>query len=394
VQAVDCAILVVVPEVAMQFSRRQILHLAVGGAAIPVASPIARAQTYPTKPVRIVDPVAAGGSNDVTARLIGQWLSEHLGQQFLIENRPGGAGNIGTEAVVRAPADGYTLLLAASTAAINATLFEKLPFNFIRDIAPVASIVRVPQVMQVNPSLPVTTVPEFIAYAKSNPGKIAMGSGGNGSPAHVAGELFKMLTGTNMTHVPYRGAAPAVTDLLGGQIQVTFTEMATSIGFIRTAGKLRALAVTTATRSEALPDIPTLSSFLPGFEASQWIGLVAPEDTPAEIIDKLNREINAARRWLAEVCPCRYAKTSSNTGNKGDATWKMSRRDADLSVVWQRLVRPLVARLLVTRCPLSRRDASGASIMSPFRWRTPLQCSLSIGRSAAIQRQHILARGN
>jgi tripartite-type tricarboxylate transporter receptor subunit TctC len=277
----------------MQFSRRQILHLAVGGAAIPVASPIARAQTYPTKPVRIVVPVAAGGSNDVTARLIGQWLSEHLGQQFLIENRPGGGGNIGTEAVVRAPADGYTLLLAASTAAINATLFEKLPFNFIRDIAPVASIVRIPQVMQVNPSLPVTTVPEFIAYAKSNPGEIAMGSGGNGSPAHVAGELFKMLTGTNMTHVPYRGAAPAVTDLLGGQIQVTFTEMATSIGFIRT-GKLRALAVTTATRSEALPDIPTLSSFLPGFEASQWIGLVAPKDTPAEIIDKLNREINAA----------------------------------------------------------------------------------------------------
>jgi tripartite-type tricarboxylate transporter receptor subunit TctC len=200
------------------FPRRRFLALAAGAAALPAVSRIAIAQAYPTKPVRIVVPVAAGGSNDVTARLIGQWLSEHLGQQFLVENRPGGGTNIGTEVVVRALADGYTLLLASSTAAINATLFEKLSFNFIRDVAPVASIVRIPQVMQVNPSLPVTTVPEFIAYAKSNPGKIAMGSGGNGSPAHVAGELFKMVTGVNMTHVPYRGAAPAVTDLLGGQV--------------------------------------------------------------------------------------------------------------------------------------------------------------------------------
>src|SRR6185369_16451842 len=216
----------------------------------------------------------------------------HLGQQFFIENRPGAGTNLGTEAAVRAPADGYTLLIAGSNAAINPTLFQTLSFNFIRDTAPIASIVRVPQLMQVNPSLPVQTVPEFIAYAKANPGKIAMGSGGNGSPAHVIGEYFKLMTGTDLTHVPYRGAAPAVTDLLGGQIQVAFTEMATSLGYIR-AGNLRALAVTTAARSAALPDVPTLSEFIPGFEASQWVGLVAPKDTPPAIIGKLNVEINA-----------------------------------------------------------------------------------------------------
>jgi len=242
--------------------------------------------------VRIVVPVAAGGLNDVTGRLIGQWLSERLGQQFVVENRPGAGTNLGTEAALRAAADGYTLLIAGSSAAINATLFETLSFNFVRDTAPIASIVRVPQIMQVNPSLPARSVTEFIAYAKANPGKIAMGSGGNGSPAHVIGEYVKLMTGTDLTHVPYRGAAPAVTDLLGGQIQVTFTEMATSLGYIR-AGKLRALAVTTATRSQALPDIPALGEFLPGFEASQWIGLVAPRDTPPDIIGKLNSEINA-----------------------------------------------------------------------------------------------------
>ena len=233
------------------------------------------------------------GANDVTARLITQWLSEHLGQQFFIENRPGAGSNIGTEAVIRASADGYTLLIASSSAAINATLFQTLNFNFIRDITPIASIVRVPQVMQVNPSLPVQNVPEFIAYAKANPGKIAMGSGSNGSPAHVIGEYFKLVTGADLTHVPYRGAAPAVTDLLGGQIQVAFTEMATSLGHIK-SGRLRALAVTTAARSEALPDIPTLSEFIPGFEASQWVGLVGPKDTAAAIIEKLNAEINVA----------------------------------------------------------------------------------------------------
>ncbi len=276
----------------MKLPRRRFLYLAAGAAALPAVSRIARAQAFPTRPARIIVPFAPGGANDITARLIGQWLAERLGQQFLIENRPGGGSNIGIEAVVRAPADGYTLLVVGSTAAINATLFEKLNYNFIRDLAPVASIVRLPHVMQVNPSLPVTTVPEFIAYAKANPGKISMGSGGNGSPAHVTGELFKMMTGVNLVHVPYRGGGPALTDLLGGQIQVTFVDMAASIEFIR-AGKLRALAVTTATRSEALPDIPTVGDFVPGFEASQWVGLSAPTNAPSEIVGKLNAEINA-----------------------------------------------------------------------------------------------------
>src|SRR5436309_15185647 len=277
----------------MQLPRRQFLRLATCAAALPAASQIAAAQAYPTRSVRVVVPVAAGGLNDVTGRLISQFLSEHLGQQFFIENRPGAGTNIGTEAVIRGSADGYTLLIAGSSAAINATLFETLNFNFIRDTAPIASIVHVPQLMQVTPSLPVKSVPEFIAYAKANPGKIAMGSGGNGSPAHVIGEYFKLMTGTDLTHVPYRGAAPAVTDLLGGQIQVAFTEMATSLGHVR-SGQLRALAVTTAARTQALPDIPTLSEFIPGFEASQWVGLVAPKDTPLAIIEKLNSEINAA----------------------------------------------------------------------------------------------------
>jgi tripartite-type tricarboxylate transporter receptor subunit TctC len=275
----------------MKLPRRNFLHLAAGAAALPAVSRIAWAQAYPTRPVHIVVPFAPGGVNDITARLIGQWLSERLGQQFIIENRPGGGGNIGIEAVGRSAADGYTLLVVGTTAAINATLFEKLNYNFIRDIAPVASIHRVPHVMQVNPSLPVATVPEFIAHAKANPGKISMGSGGNGSPAHVTGELFKMMTGVNLTHVPYRGAGPAITDLLGGQIQVTFTDMAASIEYIR-AGRLRALAVTTPMRSEALPDIPTVGDFVSGFEASQWVGLCAPKNTPPEIIGKLNAEIN------------------------------------------------------------------------------------------------------
>jgi tripartite-type tricarboxylate transporter receptor subunit TctC len=277
----------------MKLPRRRFLRLAACAAALPAAPQPARAQAYPARSVRIVVPVAAGGANDVTGRLISQWLSEHLGQQFFVENRPGAGTNVGTEAVIRASPDGYTLLIAGSNAAINATLFGSLNFNFIRDTTPIASIVRVPQIMQVNPALPVQSVPEFIAYAKANPGKIAMGSGGNGSPAHIIGEYFKLMTGTDLTHIPYRGAAPAVTDLLGGQIQVAFTEMATSLGHIK-AGKLRALAVTTATRSEALPDTPTLGELIPGFEASQWIGLVAPKDTPTTIIEKLNTEINAA----------------------------------------------------------------------------------------------------
>ena len=277
----------------MKPNRRKFLKMAAYAAAFPVAAPTARAQSYPSRPVRVVVPVAAGGANDVTGRIIAQWLSERLGQQFVIENRPGAGTNVGTEAVIRSPADGYTLLISGSNAAINPSLFKALNFNFIRDTAPIGSIVRVPQLMQVNPSVPANTVPEFIAHAKANPGKIAMGSGGNGSPAHVIGEYFKLMTGTDLTHVPYRGAAPAVTDLIGGQIQVAFTEMATSLGHVK-AGKLRALAVTTTARTEALPDVPTLSDFIPGFEASQWVGLVGPKNTPPAIIERLNTEINAA----------------------------------------------------------------------------------------------------
>jgi tripartite-type tricarboxylate transporter receptor subunit TctC len=273
--------------------RRRFLHLAAGAAALPAVSRMARAQAYPTRPVRVIVGYAAGGTYDILARLIGQWLSERLGQPFVIENRPGAASNIAAEAVVRATADGYTLLLAGPANAINATLYDKLSFNFIRDIVPVAGITREPLVMEVHPSLPTKTVPEFIAYAKSNPGKINMASPGNGSSGHVAGELFKMMTGVNMVHVPYRGAAPALTDLLGGQVQGYFGAAPASIEYIR-SGKLRALAVTTAARSEAMPEIPTVGEFVPGYEASAWYGVGAPKNTLPEIIDNLNREINAA----------------------------------------------------------------------------------------------------
>ena len=277
----------------MKLPRRKFLHLAAGAAALPAVSRVAWAQAYPTRPVRIIVGLPPGGATDIVARLIGQWLSERLGQPFVIENRPGAGTNIGTEAVVRAPPDGYTLLLVGRRNAINATLYDKLNFNFIRDIAPVAGIIRVPLVMVVNPSVPAKTVPEFIAYAKANPGKINMASAGIGTPGHVAGELFKMMAGVDMVHVPYRGAAPALTDLLGGQVQVMFGTTVSSIEHIR-AGKLRALAVTTATRSEALPDIPTVGEFVPGYEASAVFGIGAPRNTPAEIVDKLNKEINAA----------------------------------------------------------------------------------------------------
>jgi tripartite-type tricarboxylate transporter receptor subunit TctC len=260
---------------------------------LPAASRIARAQVYPTRPVRLIVGFAAGGGADITARLMGQSLSERLGQQFIVENRTGAGGNIGTEAVVKAPPDGYTLLLVTVANAINATLYEKLNFNFIRDIAPVASIDRVPNVMEVHPSFPAKTIPEFVAYAKANPGKINMASAGNGSSQHIAGELFKMIAGVNLLHLPYRGGAPALTDLIGGQVQVMFDTMQSSIEYIR-AGKLRPLAVTTATRSAALPDIPTVGDYLPGYEASSFHGIGAPKKTPTEIIDKLNREINSA----------------------------------------------------------------------------------------------------
>jgi tripartite-type tricarboxylate transporter receptor subunit TctC len=278
---------------ATRLLRRRFLHLAAGAAALPAVSRIARAQTYPARPVRFVVGWPAGGVADIFARLIGQWLSERLGQPIVIENRPGAGGNIGTEAVVHAPPDGYTLLLVGLWNAIGATLYDKLNFNFIRDITPVAGIASMPNVMEVNPSFPAKTVPELITYAKANPGKINMASGGTGGPNHMFGELFKMMTGVNVLHVPYRGEALALTDLLGGQVQLQFGSVPASIEYIK-AGRLRALAVTTAVRSEALPDIPTVGDFVPGYEATNWTGIGAPRGTPPEVIATLNREVNAA----------------------------------------------------------------------------------------------------
>ena len=277
----------------MKLPRRNFLHLAAGAAALSAVSRIAWAQAYPTRPVRIIVGIPAGSATDIAARLMGQRLSERLGQPFVIENRPGAGGNVGTEVVVRSAPDGYTLLMVNGANAISATLYEKLNFNFIRDIAPVASVMRTAVVMEVHPSVPANTVPEFIAYAQANPGKIAMASAGNGTIHHVAGELFKMMARIDLLHVPYRGAPPALTDLIAGQVQVIFDVLPSSIEYIR-AGKLRALAVTTAARSEMLPDIPTVGEFVPGYEASGWIGVGTPKNTPTEIVDKLNREINVA----------------------------------------------------------------------------------------------------
>ena len=274
----------------MKLPRRQFLHLAVGTVALPAVSRFAWADTYPSRPVRFIVGFPAGNASDIPARLTGQWLSERLAQNFVIENRPGVGGSIGTEVVVVAPPDGYTLLLVLASHAMNAALYKKLNFNFIRDIAPVASICGNPYVMVVTPSFPAKTVPEFIAYAKSNPGKINMASAGIGGVTHVFGELFKATTGVDLVHVPYRGSF--VPDLLGGQVQVVFAPITHLIAYIR-SGKLRALAVTTATRSEALPDIPTVAEFVPGYEATGWYGIGAPKSTPAEIIDKLNKETNA-----------------------------------------------------------------------------------------------------
>jgi tripartite-type tricarboxylate transporter receptor subunit TctC len=277
---------------ATKLPRRRFLHLVAGTAAIPAVSRIAMAQAYPTRPVRITVGFAAGGATDIAARLIGQWLTERLGQSFFVENRPGANGNIATEAVVRAAPDGYTLLFALSSDAINTMLYDKLKFNFIRDIAPVAGIIRVSNVLVVHPSFPAKTVPEFIAYAKANLGKVNMASGGVGSGNHLSGELFKIMAGVNMIHVPYRGEAPALADMLGGQVQVIFGSMPGTIEYIR-SGSLRPLAVTSATRSEALPDIPTVGDFVPGYESVVWFGVGVPNHTPTEIIDKLNKEINA-----------------------------------------------------------------------------------------------------
>jgi tripartite-type tricarboxylate transporter receptor subunit TctC len=318
----------------MKLPRRQFLHLAAGAAALPTISRIAWAQAYPSRPVRIVVGLTAGSASDIVARLVGQWLSERLGQQFIVENRPGAGTNIAAEAVVRSAPDGYTLLLAASPNAINASLYDKLSFNFSRDIAPVAAISREPNVLVVNPSLPTRTVPELIAYAKANPGRINMASAGNGTTSHLAGELFKMMTGVNMVHVPYRGGGPALTDLLAGQVQVFFPPMVVPVGQVR-AGKLRALAVTTATRSEALPDIPTVGEFVPGYEASVWFGLGAPNGTPAEIIDTLNKEINAA---LADPkIKARMAESGGNAlaGSPAD----FGKLIADETEKWAKVVR-------------------------------------------------------
>ena len=303
----------------MKLPRREFLHLAAGAAALPAVSRIAWAQAYPSRPVRIIVGFAPGGPVDIIARLISQWLSERLAQQFIVENRPGAGSNIGTEAVVRAPADGYTLLLITSTNAINTTLYDKLNFNFIRDIEPVASLLRTTHVMAVHPSVPAKTVPEFIDYAKANPGKINMASGGIGSAPHIYGELFKTMTGVDLVQVHYRGAGPALVDLLAGQVQIIFVNTAASIEYIR-AGRLRALAVTTETRSEALPDVPTVGEFLPGYEASGWNGVGVPKGTPAEIIDELNREINTAladpkiKARLADLGAIVFANTPAEFG--------------------------------------------------------------------------------
>jgi tripartite-type tricarboxylate transporter receptor subunit TctC len=290
----------------MKRPRRNFLHLAAGVAALPAVLQIAKAQSYPSRPVHLISGFPAGGPSDLIARLIGQWLSERLGQPFIIENRPGAGGNIATEVVVQSPPDGYTLLMVATPNAINATLYERLKFNFIRDIAPVVAIAQVPNVMLVNPAVPAKTVPEFIAYAKANPGKLTMASPGIGTPGHICGELFKLIAGLNMLHVPYRGAAPAVIDLIAGQVQVFFPNLPTMTQYIRT-GTLRALAVTSATRAEVLPDVPTMGEFLAGYEANAWYGIGAPKNTPAEIVNKLNVESNTGladaklRARLSEV---------------------------------------------------------------------------------------------
>jgi tripartite-type tricarboxylate transporter receptor subunit TctC len=276
----------------MRFPRRAFLRLAGTALALPAVSRLAGAQAYPARSVRLIIGYPPGGSADITARLMTQWLSERLGQSFIVESRPGGGTNIATEAVINAPPDGYTLLLVAPANAINATLYEKLNHNFLRDIEPIAGLIRFPNVVVVNPSVPVNTIPELIAYAKANPGKLNMASSGNGSTIHMSGELFKMMTGVNMIHVPYRGGALALTDMIGGQVQVMFDNIPTAAEFVK-SGKLRGLAVTGATRSEVLPDLPTVADFLPGYEATSWYGLGAPKGTPGEIIEKLNREVNA-----------------------------------------------------------------------------------------------------
>ena len=318
----------------MKLPRRKVLCLAACACAFPHALQMAWAQAYPARPVRIMVGFAPGGSADIIARLMAQWLSERLGQQFVVENRTGAGTNIATEAVTRAPADGYTLLLITASNFINATLYEKLSFNFMRDIAPVVLLSREPNVMVVHPSVPAKTIPEFVALARASPGKITMASGGTGAPSHVTGELFKMQTGVNLVHVPYRGAGPALSDLLGGQVQVYFAPMSAAVEYVR-AGQLRALAVTAATRSEALTNVPTVSEFVPGFEASQWYGIGAPRHTPAETVEKLNMEANA---FLSDpIVKARLADLGETA--LGGSSAEFGRLIAEETEKWGRVVR-------------------------------------------------------
>jgi tripartite-type tricarboxylate transporter receptor subunit TctC len=318
----------------MNFARREFLQLAGAGALAPALPQLAFALDYPVKSVRWIIGFAPGGSNDLVARIIGQWLSERFGQQFIIENRPGASGNIATQIVVNAIPDGYTMLLVGAPSAINATLYERLNFVFLRDIAPVAGIVRLPLVMEVAPSFPATTVPEFIAYAKSNPGRVNFASAGSGAPDHMSGELFKIMAGIDMVHVPYRGGALALADLLGGQVQVLFGGLPAAIEYIK-AGKLRALAVTTATRSEVQPNIPSLSEFLPGYETSIWYGVGVPRSTPTEIVDRLNKEINLA--LTDPAIKSRFANLGGTvlSGSPGD----FGRLIADETEKWAKVVK-------------------------------------------------------
>jgi len=318
----------------MRFSRRRFLHWAAGAAALPTISGVTRADTYPSRPVRLIVGFAAGSTTDILSRLMGQWFFERMGQQFVIENRPGAGGNVAAEAMVRSPPDGYTLLMVPPAVAANPALYTNLSFDFLHDAAPVAGVVRVPNVVEVNPSVPVKTVPELIDYAKANPGKLSFASAGIGTASHLAGQLFNAMTGARLQHVPYRGDGPAMVDLIGGQVQVGFATMTASIAYIR-ADKLRPLAVTTLKRSDALPNVPTVSEFVPGFEASSWFGIAAPKDTPTDIIDKLNRETNAG---LAD------AKIASRLADMGGMPLTGSPADygkliADETAKWGKVIR-------------------------------------------------------
>jgi tripartite-type tricarboxylate transporter receptor subunit TctC len=318
----------------MELNRRQFLQLGASVAALPAASRLAWAQDYPSRPVRWIVPFSPGGGTDVVARLVSQSLSERLGQPFIVENRPGAGANIGTEVVVRAPPDGYTLLLAATVNTINATLYDKLDFDFMRDIAPVAAIIRIPNVMVVHPSVPATSIPEFIAYARAHPGKINFASAGTGTSQHVAGELFKIMAGIDMVHIPYRGTGPALTDLLAGRVQVLFLGAVSSMKYVE-SGKLRALALTSAARSPALPNLPTMAEFLPGFEASLFYGMGAPRNTPAEIIERLNKEINAG---LAD--PAMKARLAELDGMVlGGTPADFARLIADETDKWRKVIK-------------------------------------------------------